>query len=86
MGEIETLAYEVDHYDLEGLIRLIDNEEGIYILTFEEVEEQKHYQNRYERLETHYSMDHILNKVHQYLEADETHGVFLSFAVMYQGQ
>ena len=85
-GEIEALSFEEANYDLDGLIRLAECEEAALIFTFEDEEENKHYMNRYECLEIHMSIEQKLSAIHRYLEMDETHGLFVSFAVVYEGK
>lgn len=85
-GEIEALNFKEDTYDFDGMIRLADCEEAALIFTFEDEDDGKHYMNRYELLAAHMSIEQKLNRIHHYLEEDETHGLFVSFAVVYEGQ
>ena len=85
-GEIERMNFAEADYDLDGLIRLADCEEAALIFTFEDEEEERHYMNRYECLELHMPIEQKIRGIHRYLEVDEAHGLFISFAVMYEGR
>lgn len=85
-GEMEGLSFERDVYDLDGIIRVAECEEAALIFTFEDEDDGRHYMNRYEVLETHLSLEQKLRAIHRYLEVDESHGLFISFAVVYEGR
>lgn len=85
-GEIERLSFTEIDYDLDGLIRLAECEEAALIFTFEDEEEQKFYMNRHECLELHMPIEQKIRAIHRYLEVDEAHGLFISFAVRYEGK
>lgn len=85
-GEIEGLSFERELYDLDGIIRVAECEEAALIFTFEDEDDGRYYMNRYETLEPHMPMDQKLRAIHRYLEEDEGHALFVSFAVVYEGK
>ncbi len=85
-GEIEGLSFEKESYDLDGIIRVADCEEAALIFTFEDEDDGRHYMNRYKILEPHMPIEQKLKAIHHYLEEDEIHGLFISFAVVYEGR
>lgn len=85
-GELEALAFDEDIYDLDGIIRLADSEDAALIFTFEDEDDDRHYMNRYDILECNEGTERMLRRIHHYLESDETNGVFISFAVAYEGR
>ncbi len=80
------LSQDLNTYDFDGLIRFVDSEDAAMILTFEDVDDERHYMNRYEILETYMSREDKLRLINRYLEQDEEHGVFISFAINYNGK
>ena len=85
LGEFETLTFDED-YDLDGIIRLADSENAAMIFTFEDEDDERHYMNRYDILECAEGMERMLRRIHHYLESDEANGLFISFAVAYEGR
>ena len=82
----EPIVVESYGYDLDGLIKLMDSEGSVFILTFEDVDESRHYMNRYQKLELYLSIDEKLRSIHNYLDQDEEQGVFISFAFSDSGK
>ena len=82
----EPITFEVDKYDLAGLIKLCDSAEAVFILTFEDIDESRHYMNRYQNLELYLSADEKVRSIYNYLEQDEEQGVFISFAFSDKGK
>ena len=74
-----------DNYDFDGLIRIFDSQGAVFILTFEDIDESKHYMNRYQSLELYLSVDQKLSIINHYLKQDEEQGVFIPFAVNDKG-
>ena len=85
LGEFETLTFDED-YDLDGIIRLADSENAAMIFTFEDEDDERHYMNRYDILECAEGTERMLRRIHHYLESDEANGLFISFAVAYEGR
>lgn len=85
-GEIEALAFDEDTYDLDGIIRVADNEDAALIFTFEDEDDKRHYMNRYDILQCNEGTERMLRRIHHYLESDEANGLFISFAVAYEGR
>lgn len=85
-GEIQALAFDEDSYDLDGIIRLADSDDAAFIFTFEDEDDDRHYMNRYDVLECNEGTDRMLRRIHHYLESDEANGLFISFAVAYEGR
>ena len=81
----EPIVVESYGYDLDGLIKLMDSEGSVFILTFEDVDESRHYMNRYQKLELYLSIDEKLRSIHNYLQQDEEQGIFVSFAFSDKG-
>ncbi len=85
-GEIQALAFDEDTYDLDGIIRMADSEHAAFIFTFEDEDDDRYYMNRYDVLECTEGVDRMLRRIHHYLESDEANGLFVSFAVAYEGR
>ncbi len=82
----EPISIEVSSYDFDGLIRLFDSEDSVFILTFEDIDESRHYMNRYQNLELYLPVDEKLRTINNYLEQDEEQGIFISFAFSDKGR
>ena len=86
LDTIEGLGFDEDIYDLDGIIRLADSEDAAMIFTFEDEDDERHYMNRYDILECNEGTERMLRRIHRYLESDEMNGLFISFAVAYEGR
>lgn len=74
-----------EDYDFDGLIRLADSQEAALVFMYREEDDGRYYANRYDVLECDRSIDMILSRIIHYLEQDEEHSLFISFAVVYNG-
>lgn len=83
---MDSLKFEQEQYDLEGLIRMADNIESPMVLMFSEEDDERYQRNRYEVLESHRGIEDNLRQIERYLEYDEWNGLFIGFAASYKGK
>lgn len=84
--EINDLSYDVEDYDLDGLIRVAESVEAAFVFMEQDEVDNKYYRNRYTNLEPYMSLNQIIKSIHYYLEQDELNALFISFAVEYEGK
>lgn len=83
---IRDLAFDKNTYDLDGLIRLADDEEAAFVFMYFDEDDHKYYRNRYDILECRDSITNILRRIENYLENDEENALFIPFAAVYEGR
>lgn len=80
------MFFDIEEYDLDGLIRLVDSEEAALELMYFDEDDDRHYRNRYDVLECDRGISYMLQKISYYLEQDEEQGLFIAFAATYEGK
>lgn len=73
--------FEEDNYDLDGLLRMGETVETDFIFMIQEDEgSETYYMDRYEVQKYDSNFHRFMMRVTDYLEKDETHGLFVLFA------